>query len=153
MVKVGVVFGKINYINGIYKSNLVRAQFQSEASILGPSWSWAKQEISSFGKILWALEILSCVELSTKSRGLVIYLLHVISILAYLCVFLFACVLVPLSPGAMTWSVIVAFPCHTKMFCNYSYWFYHMGLAATKPAFGVSDKASFKQVSSATEIS
>ena len=29
----------------------------------------------------------------------------------------------------------------------------HMGLDATKPAFGVSDKASFKSVSLATETS
>ena len=31
--------------------------------------------------------------------------------------------------------------------------FYHMGLVVRKPVFGVSDKASFKQVSSATETS
>ena len=29
----------------------------------------------------------------------------------------------------------------------------HLGLVATKPVFGVSDKASFKPVSSATETS
>ena len=30
---------------------------------------------------------------------------------------------------------------------------YHLGLVAKKPVFGVSDKASFKPVSSATETS
>ena len=31
--------------------------------------------------------------------------------------------------------------------------YYNMGLDATKPVFGVSDKASYKPVSSATETS
>ena len=45
---------------------------------------------------------------------------------------------------------LVIFGVNAKESC---YILYYMGLVATKPVFGVSDKVSFKSVSSATETS
>ena len=54
--------------------------------------------------------------------------------------------------GAMGWSVV----CDSDIYCHTHFFdpiVYNLGLVARKPVFGVSEIASFKSVSSATETS